>query len=511
MKIKFSLFFLITLCTLFSNVVISQCTGCTITYNGSGATSFSLTNNQRLCITGNATNLSITISGTGTSICLAPGITWSQNGLTFDQPTTLLINGNLTLTGGINANAGVSNINVNAGGSVSDPNSSFSQNLAINNAGTYTLTSTSTIQITSSIVNSGTLISNTSPNVNLSNGSLTNSGIVTFNNFENSGGAVLNTSTGVITIRRRFYNHGDFENNGQVATLCSTLTGAAQTYACGLEVGDKGFGQTFRNFECVKILGNVDFIGAGTNDGTIDIQNPSGSTGNFTVNKTFSGSGRVYLRDGVSTLNINASYTAARFYDVNTVTPPVGGVAHGFDVRGTGSTFTSTIDGSALPANCGGPAAISIDGNVFNDVNGNAVKDGAEPFITNGSVWANLVDPATNDVIQSVQVQPGGTYTFPGVSQSTVYKIILSSSSQAGNLNLTTATLPAGFVHTGVNLGGTANTSNQTGIISFTTGSVNITNQNFAIEQPPTAGSGSNSAVNPNGTVQVTVPANTFT
>ncbi|MES2773048.1 MAG: Ig-like domain-containing protein, partial [Bacteroidota bacterium] len=153
---------------------------------------------------------------------------------------------------------------------------------------------------------------------------------------------------------------------------------------------------------------------------------------------------------------------------------------------------------------------VTVSGNVWNDVNGNAVNGGESP-ITSG-VWVNLVDPATNDVIQSVQADISGNYSFPGVWQNTGYNIILSNLNQTGNLNLTASVLPPGFVNTGTNLSGIANTSNQTGVIAITTGTIALTNQNFGIEQPPTAGSGSNNGgTNPGGAIQVVVPANTFT
>ncbi|MES2776674.1 MAG: SdrD B-like domain-containing protein, partial [Bacteroidota bacterium] len=154
-------------------------------------------------------------------------------------------------------------------------------------------------------------------------------------------------------------------------------------------------------------------------------------------------------------------------------------------------------------------ASTTIAGNVWNDVNGNAIN-GSEGPITSG-VWVNLVDPATNDVIQTVPVDGSGNYSFTGLPQNTNYNIILSNANETGNLNLTGSTLPAGFVNTGVNLSGTAISANQTGVIAVNTGTGGLNNQNFGIEQLPTAGSGERSEVNPGGANSVVLPAGTFT
>jgi hypothetical protein len=176
-------------------------------------------------------------------------------------------------------------------------------------------------------------------------------------------------------------------------------------------------------------------------------------------------------------------------------TPSAGASAGGLDWMAGGGFFTE---------------AVSISGNVWNDVNGNAINSG-ENLITNGSVWANLVDPSTNDVIQSVVVNNLGSYFFPNITQNAVYKVILTTSDQTGNLNLVASTLPTGFVNTGVNLSGVPNSGNQTGVITVNSGETGVANQNFGIQQPPTPGSGTNIVLNPEGTLQVTVPANTFT
>jgi CshA-type fibril repeat protein len=209
-----------------------------------------------------------------------------------------------------------------------------------------------------------------------------------------------------------------------------------------------------------------------------------------------------------------------------TVTSPLG-VAYEYSIDGstyqTSVTFAGLAPGTypVTARYVGSTSCVStinnvvinpiICGNIFNDISGNAVKDGAEPFITNGSVWVNLVNPTTNAVIQSVQVDASGNYAFTSTAANTNYKVILSTSDQTGVTNLTTASVPTGFVSTGVNLNNTANTTNQTGIITVAVGTANVSNQNFAIEALPLAGSGSNTAINPGGVNQAIVPLNTFT
>ncbi len=155
------------------------------------------------------------------------------------------------------------------------------------------------------------------------------------------------------------------------------------------------------------------------------------------------------------------------------------------------------------------PVLCAISGNIWNDVNGNAINVSENP-ITSG-VWVNLVDPVTHDVIQSVQVDALGNYSFTGLAQNTNYQIILTNTNQTGNLNLITAALPTGYQATGTNLAGVANTANNAGVITVNTGTGGLTNQNFGIQQPPTAVSNVLPIqTNPGGTISVPVPATYF-
>jgi Secretion system C-terminal sorting domain len=140
---------------------------------------------------------------------------------------------------------------------------------------------------------------------------------------------------------------------------------------------------------------------------------------------------------------------------------------------------------------------ITLAGTVWNDFDGNLAQNGTEQVIngTNSGggllagavLYANLVDAGGN-VIASVPVQSNGTYSFPNVPQSTTGLTVQISTNQGtvGNAKPATA-LPTGWSNTGENKNGQAGAADATpnGEISVTTGSTNITVQNFGIERLP--------------------------
>lgn len=158
-------------------------------------------------------------------------------------------------------------------------------------------------------------------------------------------------------------------------------------------------------------------------------------------------------------------------------------------VCGTGTnSYTYTITDATT---------FTISGTVWNDANGNAVK-AAENFTNAGNrVHANLVDPITSKVLQSVLVNPAtGAYSFTGAIAGRSYNVILSNSmvTPDGTATLASTTLPNNWVNTGTNIGGTASNTapSKLGIIQFTVPSVanttnNVQNLDFGIEQRPEA------------------------
>ena len=152
-------------------------------------------------------------------------------------------------------------------------------------------------------------------------------------------------------------------------------------------------------------------------------------------------------------------------------------------------------------------STVSIAGNVFHDAGGLLTDNTVNGTGTNVSnaLYANLISGGT--VIASVAIATDGSYSFANVASNTNYTIIIATSGTA-----TTPTLPTGWVNTGENIG-TASGSDGTvnGSIAVAVATSNITNINFGIEQPPSAGNITQATQpNPNGTTQATVAATTF-
>ena len=150
-----------------------------------------------------------------------------------------------------------------------------------------------------------------------------------------------------------------------------------------------------------------------------------------------------------------------------------------------------------------------ISGTVWNDVNGNLLIDGLEAGTNAGNtVFVNLIDGG-NNIVRSVAVATNGTYSIGAPQSVSGYKLVLTTTSFSSSPQL-----PGGWVNTGENVGSgnTAAQSATPGSIDLTTGTTDISGQNFGIEQLPTAGSGTqNAGNNPGRTSQVTVNASTFT
>lgn len=239
-----------------------------------------------------------------------------------------------------------------------------------------------------------------------------------------------------------------------------------------------GFSFTATSTDIDLVIGNNGFGGNGNDLAIDDISFTllAGAVPITTVANT--GCGTLGSITVTSPLGASYEYSKDGFATAGQLSPVFSGLAPGtytISTRFIGSTNCTTSKVDFI--------GTAICGNIWDDVNGNAIN-GSESPITAG-VWVNLVDPVTHDVIQSVQVDASGNYSFTGLPQNTSYQIILSTTDQTGNLNLITSTLPSGYVATGTNLSGVASTTNTTGIISVNTGANGLTNQNFGIEEPP--------------------------
>ncbi|UFH51949.1 hypothetical protein [Spirosoma sp. KNUC1025] len=177
-------------------------------------------------------------------------------------------------------------------------------------------------------------------------------------------------------------------------------------------------------------------------------------------------------------------------------------------------TFTA-IDNAGKESTTSGTATISstllttISGTVWNDADGSLNFNGSETGTdANSTLYVNLVD-GSSTVVASVSVAANGSYSLSGVPTNvTGYKLVLTSTATATS----PGTLPTGWVNTGesVDASNTATQGSTLGVIELNTGTAAVTNQNFGIEELPSAGSGSSTVVNNGGTSPVTVPASTF-
>ncbi len=149
---------------------------------------------------------------------------------------------------------------------------------------------------------------------------------------------------------------------------------------------------------------------------------------------------------------------------------------------------------------------VLITGNVYNDANG--LTDGiVNGTATNGggTIYANIV---SNGLVEQVYlVDSDGTFRFINIPGNSNYTIVLSTTRGTVNSAPPAASLPSGYVNTGENLGSSvANDGTPDGALSFSVGTVNVTNANFGIEAAPTATAiTAASQANPAGTNKVTV------
>jgi hypothetical protein len=151
-------------------------------------------------------------------------------------------------------------------------------------------------------------------------------------------------------------------------------------------------------------------------------------------------------------------------------------------------------------ANFGVRGSISIGGNVWHDVDGNAVKDGGEKPVSgdgsgddnegesslaDGDIYASLVDE--NDiVVASVKVNPDGTYNFANVPHGD-YKVVLTTASQTPGNPTGAPGVPTGWMATGTNYENAPNVSNRSNSIYLGIVTTNREGIDFGIQQAPVA------------------------
>ncbi len=144
---------------------------------------------------------------------------------------------------------------------------------------------------------------------------------------------------------------------------------------------------------------------------------------------------------------------------------------------------TNSNDGARCPY-AKVAASVNISGNVWKDVDYDAIWDSSEQGINPGNLYAILVNQETDTVIRSVPVSlDDGHFEFLDVSAVGIYKVILTDGPKSVGTILTASDpLPGAWVHTGTNVAGESDTSNTTGIIAnIVTYGEDVTDLNFGI------------------------------
>jgi len=221
--------------------------------------------------------------------------------------------------------------------------------------------------------------------------------------------------------------------------------------------------------------------------------------------------------NGAYTIEINATSVTRRYVVRPALPLPVGKFITTPQPAGLYAvTFTGA--GSQCNKDFGIANEVTISGNVFNDING--LKDA----IVNGSaytapIYVTLVDAVTGRVLANkLANNTTGGYTFSnadGVLPNSNYILYLNEGPVAINSIVGTtpvADLPADWVSTGEHIGpGIGNDGLPANSrINVTTAMTPVENVNFGIQQPPYAGEGRSSDINPGGTIQVPVPPTAF-
>jgi hypothetical protein len=154
------------------------------------------------------------------------------------------------------------------------------------------------------------------------------------------------------------------------------------------------------------------------------------------------------------------------------------------------------------------PTTLTVTGSVWNDADGSITVNGGEAGTNAGGLTLYVVDGSGN-VVDKATVAANGGYTLSNVPVNLGLTLRLSSDgSVAVGSPAPAASLPTGWVNTGENKNGVTETITP-GEIALTTTTVNVVNQNFGIEQLPTATGGSATSTSSTGSA-VNVPSSLF-
>jgi hypothetical protein len=259
---------------------------------------------------------------------------------------------------------------------------------------------------------------------------------------------------------------------------------------------------------------------AGTGAHPLDFASSSSSTVTvgigFNINKT------VVTDEGVTTKTLSFTKTGGGTFTVaqaealldafryeNTATIPTFGERR-FKINVYNSTFKSPDADFYASITC-----VSISGHIYHDANGllgttdlGKVNATGPSQFTGNFAYAILVDPTNDRVLASRGIDAGGAFTFGKVTPGN-YIIYVSNAAKTAGDPMTSASYPAGgYVPIGENLGAQAgNDLSIDGKLTFSVGTLPVTDANFGLQIPPTANDVTAAAqANPGGTQTVTVP-----
>ncbi|QRR00066.1 Ig domain-containing protein [Dyadobacter sandarakinus] len=194
----------------------------------------------------------------------------------------------------------------------------------------------------------------------------------------------------------------------------------------------------------------------------------------------------------------------------NTAANPTIGDRH-LSVLVYNAVFKSPSAMFSATVNC-----VTLAGHIFKDQNGllgttdfNTISANATTGqFAAGAAYAVVVDPATNQVIESRAIAAGGAFNFGTVTPGSYFLYVSATAPAAGSV-FTQATFPSGYVSAGENLSAAPGSDLlNDGKLIVTVGTTPVTNANFGLNSPPTANPLNAAALqNPGGTQRVVVPA----
>ena len=403
----------------------AQCPAGDFTAISGGA--YVLDGNKTLIISSSVDNLKLTVSNSGNLICIAPGVTWTQETLTtFNGSVNINVYGIFDYNSIDNFNGNLASyINVQEGGSLNTNITEIGSNLLINNQGTTTFTSEKIVRFNDSFAlynfgaNSKLIATKPEKVIFGSNTTICNWGNMEYTSLENADAMRFkNEASGIINIGRYFYNQGSFLNEGEINTRC----GEFGKSACEFIISNKGTGKEFENKGCMFINGNTTISGAAYNNGTITI-----TEGNLTIEKQLSGvGGSIVVLNGNSIIKSEGGYAGTNmfFWDENTI-------GHDFDEIGNNNPEATAY--KVVKRSCKEEAAFgSIGDYVWNDANRDGQQGTSESPVSGMKVqlfkfisgkWASQISAVTDK---------NGKYLFDNLGSGN-YKVqfLLPSSGQS--------------------------------------------------------------------------------